>query len=77
MPAARVFISFAGGHRSSADVLSEASLMRMDCDAAVDAVPESLPVATAVPGGAPDVSGPGAGAAGKKKRGGKPSWLKT
>ena len=75
MPAARVFISFAGGHSSSADVLSEASLRRMDCDAAEDAVPESLPV---VPGAAPDVSGLGIGAAGKKKRSGKtPSWLKT
>ena len=40
VPAARVFVSFAGGHRSSADVLSEASLRRMDCEAAEDAVPE-------------------------------------
>ena len=74
VPAARVFVSFAGGHRSSADVLSEASLRRMDCDAAEDAVPQSLPV---VPGGGCE-AGPLTGSgAGKKKRGGKPSWLKT
>ena len=73
VPAARVFVSFAGGHRSSADVLSEASLRRMDCDAAEDAVPESLPV---VPGGGCEAAGPlAAGGTGKKR--GKPSWLKT
>ena len=73
VPAARVFISFAGGHSSSADVLSEASLRRMDCDAAEDAVPESLPV---VPGGGCEAAGPlAAGGTGKKR--GKPSWLKT
>ncbi len=44
----------------------------MDCEAAEDAVPESLPV---VPGGGREAAGPLAGGTGKKR--GKPSWLKT
>jgi len=68
VPAARVFISFAGGALAT-EALAPETLALLDQDVGDEAVPESRPV---VPGGAPAT----APAPVPKKAGGKPSWLK-